>query len=159
MTDTPESLAARLENSGQKAMDFFAGLTPDQWQHELYSDGAAWSVFEMFSHVVEAEGSLARLIASIAAGGPGVPEDFDRDRYNESKVKMNTVSDPAEQVKLFGQRRVETVQMVAAFTPEDLQKPGRHPFLEETVVAEMLKLMYLHVQLHVRDVRKALKNS
>ena len=157
MSDTPQSLVERLEKGGQKALEFFGDLTPQQWGLDLYSDGAAWTVFEMFAHVVEAEGSLARLVASVAAGGEGVPVDFDKDRYNESKVQRNTITDPVEMLDLFARRRAESVAVVAALTPEDLQKSGRHPALGEAEVGEMVKVIAVHVQMHIRDVQRVLR--
>jgi hypothetical protein len=31
---------------------------------------------------------------------------------------------------------------------------GRHPFMGQTQLVEMLKMLYLHNQLHFRDFRK-----
>ena len=56
----------------------------------------------------------------------------------------------------FKQLRAFTVEMVSGFQAGDLEKQGRHPFLGVTTVEEMLKLMYLHLQLHTRDVKRAL---
>jgi hypothetical protein len=40
---------------------------------------------------------------------------------------------------------------------EELEIQGRHPFLGETVIREMVKMLYLHHQLHYRDMKRALK--
>jgi hypothetical protein len=43
---------------------------------------------------------------------------------------------------------------VAGLSEADLQKTGRHPFLGETSLAEMIKMVYRHNQIHYRDLRK-----
>lgn len=48
--------------------------------------------------------------------------------------------------------------LVASFTEEDLQKQGRHPFLGLTTLAEMVKMVYRHNQIHLRDLRKSLES-
>ena len=40
---------------------------------------------------------------------------------------------------------------------EELEIKGRHPFLRETVLREMIKMLYLHNQIHYRDFKKVLK--
>ena len=153
---TPESFAKRLEKDGLKNLEFFQGLSLEDWQRSLYSDGAHWTVHELFAHFVESEGSISRLVAAIVDGAPGVSEDFDIDRWNASKVAELKDKTRDELLDEFKQLRVHTVGMVSGLADNDLEKQGRHPFLGVTTVSEMLKLMYLHLQIHTRDVRKAL---
>ena len=46
---------------------------------------------------------------------------------------------------------------VSALKDEELEIKGRHPFLGETVIREMIKMLYIHNQTHYRDVKKVLK--
>jgi hypothetical protein len=39
----------------------------------------------------------------------------------------------------------------------DLELQGRHPFLGMTSIREMVKMLYLHNQIHYRDLKKVLK--
>lgn len=157
MTDTPETLAARLEKEGERTAAFFQELSASDWDAAVYSEGAAWPVREIISHIVEAEHDLPRLFKRIVDAGEGVPDDFDLDRYNESKVNKAGERSPQEITALFVKRRTETVAIITSFTEGDLQKTGKHPYLGEAEVVEMVKLMYLHVKLHMRDIRRALK--
>ena len=153
---TPESVAQRLEKEGAKNLEFFEDLTPEDWQLSLYADGACWTVHELFAHFVETEGSIAKLISAIVGGAVGVSEDFDIDRWNASMVAKLKHKTRDELLAEFKQLRAFTVEMVSGFQAGDLEKQGRHPFLGVTTVEEMLKLMYLHLQLHTRDVKRAL---
>jgi hypothetical protein len=40
---------------------------------------------------------------------------------------------------------------------DELKIIGRHPFLEVTTIREMVKMLYLHNQIHYRDLKKVLK--
>lgn len=156
MKDTPESLAARLEKEGEKTAAFLKELSTPDWDAAVYSEGAAWPVKEIISHIVESERDLPRLFRRIVIEGQGVPDDFDLDRYNESKVNKVGERSPEELTKMFKKRRAETVAFVAGFSEDDLSKIGKHPFLGDTEVVEMIKLMYIHIKLHTRDIKRAL---
>ena len=159
MSDISKSLAERLEKEGQKNIKFFEQLSPDVFGKQIYSDGAEWTIREIFSHVVETEQSLPALFKSILAGESGVPDDFDLTRYNEGAVKkMNDLSF-GKLIEIFAERRVETVKFVANLSEEDLQKMGKHPSLGEVNLLEMIKMMYLHVKVHFRDVKRLLRGD
>jgi hypothetical protein len=53
--------------------------------------------------------------------------------------------------------RAETITWVSGLTDEELEIKGRHPFLGETTLREMIKMLYLHNQIHYRDLKKALQ--
>jgi hypothetical protein len=112
-------------------------------------------------HIVEAEASVPRLILNILGGAEGSPEDFDLDRYNESRVKKADAVESTDEALLgmFMDRRAATIKMVKGMTEEDLNREGRHPFLGWSRVEDMVKLMYMHVQLHQRDIRKKLNEG
>jgi hypothetical protein len=58
----------------------------------------------------------------------------------------------------FRQTRAAMVTWVSGLAEQDLEKRGRHPFLGVTSLREMLKMVYIHNQVHYRDVRRALKD-
>jgi hypothetical protein len=57
----------------------------------------------------------------------------------------------------FARRRAATVAMLRAMHPADLEICGRHPRLGITEIKHMLKLMYVHLQAHQRDILRALR--
>ena len=154
-----EELAGRMEKEGEKAVAFFRDLPKDTWGKQVYTEGASWTVLELFTHVVEAEDSVARLITNIVNGSPGVPEDFDLDRYNEYKVSKAGQVDAEGLLNTFIARRARTVELIKSLSEDDLNTRGNHPFLGNSEIIEMLKLMYLHVQLHIRDVKKVIRQG
>ncbi len=159
MDETPETLANRLEEDAQKTIEFFESIRPEQWKTQVYSDGAAWDLHHLLAHIVDAEESVPKLIARVASGGPGVPDDFDLKAYNERRAERNAQRSPEELIEKFRNNRVESVAVVRGLTSEGLKMTGRHPFLGYTEVVEMIKIMYIHVQLHQRDIRRTLKQT
>lgn len=152
----PKRLAERLRAEGLKAVEFFQALAPDQWDLEVYTEGSCWAVRQVLAHFLSAELSLAKLIENVAGGGSGTPEDFRLDEYNERKVARLAGLAPDEILRQFEEARLETVHLVESLDPASLTNQGRHPFLGQAPLEEMIKLVYRHNQIHLRDVRKRL---
>lgn len=152
-------LAATLGAEGQKTVAFFKALAPEDWNTSIYSEGPGWKVHNLLAHFVEVEGTIPKLIRSIVEGGSGVPEDFNIDRWNEKYTGEISLRDRDWLLAEFGRRREATVKMVRGFGEIDLEKRGRHPALGVTQVKHMLKLMYIHIQGHQRDIKRSLKSA
>ncbi len=154
MPESPAFLSERLKTEGEKTSAFFSALSPEQWQMVVYTEGGDWTVRNLLAHLVMAEKGFLKLFADICAGGPGASADFDIDRYNASQQQKTAELTPAELLTQFRATRAEMMTLVASFTVADLEKQGRHPFLGQTTLAEMVKMVYRHNQLHQRDLRK-----
>lgn len=150
-------LVEKLKTEGERMAAFFAELTDDQWTVEVYTEGATWTIRDTLSHFVASERGLVRLFERIRATGEGVSEDFSIDRYNASQQEKTKDLAPADLLEQYKQIRAESVQWVSGLKDEELDIKGRHPFLDETVIREMIKMLYLHNQLHYRDMKRALK--
>jgi hypothetical protein len=156
MSDTPERLAQRLLTEGEKTGAFFAGLSDVQWDTPVYTEGSIWKARQILAHFVTTEISMTRLIENIAAGGPGSPEDFDIDRFNERKVTQLKDSTIDELLRQFEDTRQRTAQVVSSLDIAALTKIGRHPFLGPAALTDIIKLVYRHNQIHLRDIRRTL---
>lgn len=157
MPDTPAFLSERLLQEGEKSIAFFQALSPEQLCIKVYSDGSCWTPHQVLAHFATAEHSLYRLIENVAAGGAGSPEDFDVNLYNERKVKEYGGKSLPELTEQFRQNRQKTASFVANLNQEDLQRQGRHPFLGVTSLAEIIKIIYRHNQIHQREIRQELE--
>lgn len=156
MIDTPDHLAGRLREEGSKVREFFLGLPPQMWDMQVYSDGTQWTVRQVLAHIASAENSMGRLVKNILAGGAGSPADFDIDTYNERKVLEQKNQPVAELIRLFAESREANSLLTANLTPADLARVGRHPFLGIVPLSEIIKMIYRHDQIHLRDLRKLL---
>lgn len=159
MPETAERLAGRLAQEGQKTQQFFAALDPVLWERTLYTDGAQWTVRQVFAHFTITEVGIRVLMANILEGGPGVGEDFDLNAFNEHKVTGLDYASPEALLEKFHSERQATVDWVRGLSPSDLARTGRHPWLGDAPVEEMIQLMYRHNQIHQRDIRKLFAGS
>lgn len=159
MPETPERLVERLTTEGQKTLDFFRALTPELWDLQVYTSGSQWNVRQVLAHFVSAEAAFNLLMEDILQGGSGAPEGFDIDGFNEQDVTRLNSSSPSALLDQFTAQRHRSTQRVAHMCIEDLHKVGRHPFLGEAPLEEIIKLLYRHNQIHQRDVRKLLSQA
>lgn len=136
---------------------FFSELNEDQWTNEVYTEGTTWSICNVLSHFVTSERGLVKLFERIRTTGEGAADDFSIDRYNASQQEKTKDLPPADLLEQYKQVRADSVLWVSGLKDEELEIKGRHPFLGETVIREMVKMLYLHNQLHYRDVKRALK--
>jgi len=150
-------LAEKLKTEGEKFIRIFSGLTDDQWQTEVYTEGERWRMRDVLSHFVTSERGLVKLLETIRLGGRGAADDFSIDRYNNEQQKKTKDLVPSELLEQYKEGRDMTVDWVLGFKDEELEIKGRHPFLGETALREMIKMLYLHNQIHYRDFKRVLK--
>jgi len=151
---TPKRLAERLKKEGEKVIAYFSELTDEQWGTEVYTEGETWTIRNVLAHFVTSERGLLRLFKGIREGGSGVSEDFSIDHYNARQQQRTNDLTVQELLEQYIDIRADTVGWVAGLTEKDLQREGRHPFLGQVQLVEMLKMLYLHNQIHFRDFRK-----
>ena len=154
---TPAKLAARLQSEGEKVTAYFGALGDEDWSTEVYTEGDTWSIRNVLAHFVTSERGLLRLFKNICEGGPGASEDFSIDYYNARQQEKTRDLTPQELLAQFADVRADTVGWVAGLSDDDLSKEGRHPFLGQVQLIEMLKMLYIHNQIHFRDFRKLLE--
>jgi uncharacterized damage-inducible protein DinB len=156
MSETAE-LAEKLKTEGERMMQFFSELTDDLWTKDVYTEGTTWTIQNVLAHFVTSERGLIKLFERIRAIGEGATEDFSIDQYNASQQEKSKDLTPPELLEQYKQVRADAVAWVAGLKDEELEIQGRHPFLETTTIREMIKMLYLHNNLHYRDVKRALK--
>ncbi len=156
MSETTE-LAEKLKSEGEKFISVFSSLADDQWKAEVYTEGEMWTVRNVLSHFVTSERGLVKLFEQIRQGGAGAGDDFSIDRYNAAQQAKTKELTPAELLEQYKEIRADSISWVSGLKDEELEIKGRHPFLGETTLREMVKMLYLHNQLHYRDLKKALK--
>ena len=150
-------LADKLNSEGDKFIVLFAGLRDDQWQAEVYTEGEKWTLRTVLSHFVTSERGLVRLFEQIRLGGAGAADDFSIDRYNASQQQKTKDLSPQELLEQYQAVRADSVAWTLSLELTDLEKQGKHPFLGMTSLREMIKMLYIHNQVHYRDMKKVLK--
>jgi hypothetical protein len=150
-------LADKLRSEGEKFYSLFAGLTNDQWQMQVYTEGETWTIRNVLSHFVTSERGLLKLFERIRQTGEGSSEDFSIDRYNATQQQRTKDLSPQELLEEYKAIRSDSIAWTLSLEESELEKQGRHPFLGMTTLREMIKMLYLHNQLHYRDMKKVLK--
>jgi hypothetical protein len=153
----PNELAEKLKSEGERFVSIFTGLTDDQWQQEVYTEGATWTIRNVLAHFVTSERGLLKLFENVRQGGPGAADDFSIDRYNAAMQARTQEAPPQELLEQYKSIRAESVTWTSGLSEADLEKQGRHPFLGMTTIREMVKMLYIHNLTHYRDIKKALK--
>lgn len=153
MPETPTFLAERLRAEGERIAASFTALTGDQWQQVVYTESAEWKVRDVLAHFVSVEKSILKLFENIRDGGEGASEDFSVDRFNAEQVAKLAGMSPPDLLAQFKASRAQMIAWVSSLSESDLQKKGRHPFLGVTTMGEMIKMVYRHNQIHLRDPR------
>jgi hypothetical protein len=156
MSETSE-LAEKLRSEGEKIVTIFSGLTNDQWDEEIYTEGSTWTIRHVLSHFVTSERGLLKLFEQIRLGGAGAADDFSIDRYNAAMQERTKEATAEELLQQYRDVRVRAIAWVSALNEAELELKGRHPFLGMTTIREMIKMLYIHNLTHSRDMKKAMK--
>jgi len=156
MSETSE-LAEKLKAEGERFARIFSGLTDEQWNQEIYTEGTTWTIRNILSHFVTSERGLIKLFEQIRQGSAGAADDFSIDRYNAAMQERTKNISPQELLEQYKEIRANSIRWVSALKEEELEINGRHPFLGQTVIREMIKMLYIHNLTHYRDMKKVLK--
>ncbi len=157
--DESAALSLKLSSEGQKLTRFLEGLPEGDWNAVVYTGGVVWTVRSILAHLVSAERELLRLFAEVRRGGVGTPEGFSIDQYNADQQESTRDVVPAELLSEFAAVRGQMAAFVASLGAAELDKRGRHPHLGIATLREMVKLVYIHHQMHYRDARRALTSK
>jgi uncharacterized damage-inducible protein DinB len=149
-------LADKLRSEGEKFHGIFAGLTDEQWRAEVYTEDQTWTIRDVLAHLVTSERGLVKLFERIRVRGEGSPNDFSINRYNAAQQRKTKDLSPQELLEQYKAVRADSVAWTLSLDESDLEKEGRHPFLEMTTLREMIKMLYLHNIIHYRDMKKVL---
>jgi len=150
--------AEKLKSDRKKIAEIFSGFSEIQLNHGLYSsEFDDWRVRDVLAHFIFAEKGFLIIFNEIVQGGEGSPVGFDIDLYNQRMMREYKNQDIQSLINDFTETRTSTLEFIESLNHEDLKKVGRHPALGMTTLAEMLKMIYLHNQLHLRDVKKILE--
>lgn len=150
-------LAEKLKSEGERFASIFAELRDEQWQKEVYTESATWTIHSVLAHFVTSERGLLKLFENIRQGGVGAAQDFSIDRYNAAMQERTKEATPQDLLEQYKAIRAESITWIQGLSEADLDKQGRHPFLGVTTLREMIKMLYIHNLTHYRDMKRVLR--
>jgi hypothetical protein len=156
VSDKANQLAGKLTSEGDKTFAFFQSLPDDAWSKQVFEDGAMWKVRDIFEHLCVSEHSLRRLFENILVTGEGAPDGYDVNAFNKQKTGRFASLSRDELFALYGETRKKMIEFTRVLTDEQLAIRARHPAMGDSSLEDMIKMIYLHHQMHMRDVKKGL---
>jgi hypothetical protein len=158
MPTRKELIITRLTEEGAKTANFFRTLPTEHWKQQVYTVGPEWGAHDILCHFISVERTLAIYYDDLAKGGTGWPRDFDLDVFNAREVKALRDANYSHEslIEQFERQRETSLALVQTLTDPDFDRIGFHPWFGDTPLENMLKLVYRHTMLHIRDLNKAI---
>lgn len=149
-------LSSKLLSEGNKIHTFFGELSKDEFSKEIYSEGETWQIKDILAHLVSADINFLEYFKRLKSSGGGLPEEFDLNTFNNAQVNMMKSSKAKDLLEQFNENRNKMALWVSQLKFEDLELEGIHPAMGKAKLGEMIKMVYLHNILHLRDVKSVL---
>ncbi len=156
MSDKAEELRQYLLTSRATLLDCLNSLTEEQWQTTVFSEENQWTVTDILRHLAEAQRGMNGQIVQIQAGGSGVPEDFDLNRWNARGVRKAQEKTPADLLAELEQGQAQALALLTTMQADDWDKKGRHGSGRILSIAEIFQIIGGHEVNHANDIRQAL---
>lgn len=158
-TDRTAHWTAKLGESRSALFEFLEGLSPEQWQTPVFSEGDTWTIQSVLAHLVENERGMSIHVHKIRKGEPTVPDDFDLTRWNAGVNKRVGNVTPQELMKRAVATRAKTLEVMRSLEEDEWALTGRHPSRGEISVEQYYETMAAHELGHLDDMRRALAQA
>ena len=145
----------KLGESREALLSLLDGLTPEQWNATVYSEGASWTVATVLAHLVESERGMSIHVHKIRKGEATIPDDFDLERWNAGLTRRIGDIATGELMANAAATRVKTLEVIDSLEDSDWELTGRHPSRGEITVDQYYETIYVHELGHLEDIRAA----
>lgn len=150
------TMVKKLKETREAFFELAYRLEEADWTQPIYTHGETWSAGDVLRHLTDAESGMLGTMRNILKGGGGVPEDFDVDRWNRSRVAKAKEKTPSDLLAQMEENREELLAFIDELEPEDLDKEGRHASLRIMSIEEILHQIADHERQHMADLEQAL---
>lgn len=156
-SDPKTNWTQKLAQSRLQLKQVLNQLSPADWQTQIYSEGAQWTVADIIAHLIDSERGMSIHIHRIRQGQPTIPAEFDLEAWNRQLETRYPERKPGELQLALAETRTRTLNEMSQLEPEDWAKTGRHPARGEISINQYYETIYLHELMHSKDIRQALK--
>ncbi len=146
----------KLNESRGELMGLLEGLSREQWQTQVFSEGDVWTVTTVLAHLVESERGMSIHVHKIRKGEATLPENFDLERWNAGLARRVGDVAPEELLASAAATRARTLEVMESLEEGEWELTGRHPSRGEITVAQYYETIHAHEVGHVHDMREAL---
>jgi hypothetical protein len=128
-----------------------------RWDTQVYSDGAAWTVGQLLTHLAISDKGQTNVVAGIADGREVVPADFDLQRYNQRSVEKRADLTVEQARSELAASREQLYVWLDSIDDATLDKQGRHATLQIISIERFLtEMMADHERNHADDIARVL---
>lgn len=154
-----ENLIKKLISDGDLIVNIFNSLSIADWTLTVYDGENNWQVRDILAHFITSEQSFIVLFDGIRFDGIGVNEDFSIDAFNNAQVLQMKQATTDDLINIFKKTREATVNWLFQIPEDDLIKVGKHPALGETMIINMIRMISIHNQMHLKDLQVSIGNN
>ncbi len=154
MSERKTAVLALLEENRKRLFDGLSQLDDAAWNKVIYSQEteAPWTASDILRHLLNAESGMTGLMNNIKTKGRGVPEDFDRSRYNRRQVEKMKDKTPQELIEQMKANREALLAFIDKLEDEDWDKSGRHASLKIMTIEEVCQTIANHEVAHLDEI-------
>lgn len=155
MSERKTAVLALLEETRTTLFSALAELDEAAWETAVYSHDAEvqWTASDILRHLLNAETGMLGLMQKILRTGKGVPEDFDRSRYNKRQVEKSKDKAPAELMAEMRENRKKLLDFIDTLKDEDWDKSGLHAMMKILTIEEICQVIANHEIDHLNEIK------
>jgi uncharacterized protein (TIGR03083 family) len=124
------------------------------WSRPSPNEG--WTVRDLLCHVATAEVGFLSTLKKMAAGGGGVPDDFDPNRWNAGQLRRRAGASVSELRADLESAHQGMLAVLDELDDAALDQPGRLSTGEAGTLEDTFRLVARHKRAHTADIEAAL---
>ncbi len=155
MSDRIQKIKADLAD-GRARLNYVFDNVGNRWDTLVYSEGAAWNVRQLATHLMITDKGHNNTVAGIAKGEEIIPADFDLERYNKRSVEKRGEASIDEIRAALATTAAERDAWLDTIDDATLDIKGRHGSMKILSIEEILHVVANHDRDHANDIARVL---
>lgn len=150
----PHSILTKMARNRAKLQEAISSLS-EAALDQAAADG--WTIRQMLTHLLNAEEDNTAVIGVFLRGDlDKLPTELDLNTHNQGRVNERGHLERADLFAALEAQRARTIELINGLTAEQLELSGPHPILGDSTVEQILRIIAIHDQLHLRDINAIL---
>lgn len=160
MSERKERIRDHLISRHTESWPILKSLSPEQATISVYSHGSdQWNAGEVLAHLADSEAGLQLQLKRVAAGGDGVPGDFDLARWNRAAARRNAEFSLDDLCNKILRGYEQALALLDTIDDSSLDMRGRVATGEILSVEELFLRIGNHRLEHASDIQRAIEEG
>jgi len=156
MTSRRDAIRRQMQAEHEASLEILRAIPEAQWATPVPSEEEApWTAKDVLIHLAVSEAGILTPITRYVNGEPGVPTDFDLNRYNRSSVKKRADKTVPELLAEIEAAHAALLAKLETLSEADLDKTGRHARGDTLTIEGFFRRTSEHRLQHARELQKA----